>query len=265
MDDHRRSSRQAIDEMLRDRIIPRLVEGSFEIGFSKVKAGREPELNTGLDTQQIENLADNLVEGNEVEVGALFESMFEQGHTVSDLFLELLSPTAVELGARWKQDLCSFADVTMGMSVLHTVLRNNSKRLAMELASDVAGLSILVTPMPGQTHVFGASVVEEFFRAANWDVHSGLNCSEDELLTVLANEHFTLVGLSVAHNGLIESCKDFISKIRNVSLNQEIGIMVGGPVFVLDPLQVEAVGADVTASDARQALETARLMNGKIG
>ncbi len=264
-DEKNRNGRKAIDEMLRDRIIPRLVEGSSEIELTKRSTGSGAVLQLKLKKNQIDAIADNLIDGDGAEVNNALEAMFAQGHSMADIFLELLAPIAVELGSRWTSDLCSFADVTMGMSELHTVLRKNSTRLAMEISSSAPGESILVTPMPGQTHVFGASIVEEFFRAANWDVRSGVNASERDLLSALADEHFTIVGLSVAHNGLLEDCKCLISEIRKVSLNQEVKIMVGGPAFVLDPSQVEEVGADATASNAKQALEMAKFLNDKVG
>jgi len=263
--DRIRSSRQAIDVMLRSRIIPQLVEGNSEIELTTAMSSNGSATEPALESHRIQNLADCLVEGDSGEADAMFEELFAKGHKASGLILDLLGPTAIELGDRWCEDRCSFAEVTMGMSVLHTVLRKNSHRLSVEVAPNLAGQSILIAPMPGQNHLFGASIVEEFFRASNWDVHSGANLGLREMLALVADEHFSVVGLSIAENDLVDDCKDLISQVRKVSLNQELRILVGGPAFIVDPGQVQAVGADATASNALQALEIARSLNKKVG
>ena len=48
-------------------------------------------------------------------------------------------------------------------------------------------------------------------------------------------------------------CRRAIRAIRRSSLNRNIGVLVGGPIFVAHPELVARVGADATAIDGGQA------------
>ena len=48
-----------------------------------------------------------------------------------------------------------------------------------------------------------------------------------------------------------------IDVVRSVSLNPHVGIMIGSPVFNLNPELVEDLGADMVGVDAVDALEKA--------
>jgi methanogenic corrinoid protein MtbC1 len=49
---------------------------------------------------------------------------------------------------------------------------------------------------------------------------------------------------------MVESC---VRTVRQVSRNRAVGIMVGGPAFVVQPSLAGQVGADGYATDGREA------------
>ena len=108
-------------------------------------------------------------------------------------------------------------------------------------------------PVPGEQHTFGLLMVVEFFRRADWDVWSGLASPAYDLVRLVRNEWFAVVGLSVGSETRIDALTNGIRAIRRASLNHDIGIMVGGPIFVAHPELVARVGADATAIDGGQA------------
>jgi methanogenic corrinoid protein MtbC1 len=66
-----------------------------------------------------------------------------------------------------------------------------------------------------------------------------------------------VIGLSASVDDQLEALETFISELRSASRNPSVGVMVGGPVFLNNASLVGEVGADFTASDARQAVELA--------
>jgi hypothetical protein len=54
-----------------------------------------------------------------------------------------------------------------------------------------------------------------------------------------------------------------IRTLRKASRNPDVGVMVGGPIFLLHPDLVTVVGADFTAVDAREAVESAAAFAGR--
>jgi methanogenic corrinoid protein MtbC1 len=97
----------------------------------------------------------------------------------------------------------------------------------------------------------------EFFRRDGWSVRSTIIASNAELIDIVRGEWFDLVGFSVGDGNRTDDLRTTIKATRRASRNLQIGVMVGGPVFIQNPGLVNQVGADVTASDARVAVRQA--------
>ena len=117
---------------------------------------------------------------------------------------------------------------------------------------------MLLVPVPGDQHTFGSVIVAEFMRRAGWDVWDDPGASRDDIIALVQNESFSVVGLSVSCDARLEGLSSLIRAIRRSSRNKSIGIMVGGRPFVERPEQVTLVGADVTASDGKEAVSQAQ-------
>ncbi len=101
-------------------------------------------------------------------------------------------------------------------------------------------------------------MVTEFFGRAGWHVWSGVPDSTEEMLRMLRHDWYGVVGFSVGTVTRLDALAEAIRKVRRLSRNRAIGIMVGGPVFQQRPELVGMVGADATAADGRQAVLQAR-------
>ncbi|MEN0041471.1 MAG: cobalamin-dependent protein [Pseudomonadota bacterium] len=185
-------------------------------------------------------------------------SLRRAGHSPEDLCLNFLSPVAVELGRRWLDDESSFGDVTMAMTVLHKQLHDVYSELEEAVEPVDKSRTILLAPAPGTDHVFGAAMVEQFFRAYGWDVTSGVGASEAELLAKVAGQHFDVVGLSLGSHDSNSNYADLVARIRAASPNKALVVMAGGAPFINQPELAEKLGADATAPDARRAVLWAR-------
>lgn len=154
---------------------------------------------------------------------AYVETLRLGGVALDRLYLDLLAPSARQLGQFWADDICDFATVTLALGQLRCMLRDHAPQFLPEPRALVAGHSVLLAPVPGEQHTFG---------------------------------------LSVGSGGRMEALAATIRAIRRTSRNRSIGVMVGGPVFIEHPEYVALVGADVTALDARQApVQAARLVS----
>ena len=177
----------------------------------------------------------------------------QRGTPVESLYLDLLAPAARHLGDLWCADACDFATVTMGLGRLQQLLHELSPAFGGELEHREHGRRALLVPVPGEQHTFGLLMVVEFFRRAGWDVWSGSQGTSFDLVRLVRGEWFSVVGLSVGSETRIDALSAGIRAIRRASLNRNIGILVGGPIFVAHPELVARVGADATAIDGGQA------------
>lgn len=186
---------------------------------------------------------------------AFVDAVRKRGPGIDSICLELLTPAARRLGELWDQDLCTFMQVTVGLSRLHGVLRelNPAFRSPGFTDSRDRGRRALLMPTPGEQHTFGLLMVGEFLRRAGWEVWTDFPGTQTELTTVVAGHWFAVAGFSLGSEARLDTLSASIQALRRASRNRSIGVMVGGPIFLAHPEYVNRVGADTAAADARDA------------
>jgi MerR family transcriptional regulator, light-induced transcriptional regulator len=198
--------------------------------------------------------------GDAETVCAAADDLLARGLTEHRLFEELLGPVARRLGAMWEDDTCDFMDVTIGLGRLQQVVRRLAAPPREGLTGPSGLPSVLLTAAPGEQHTFGLTLVAECFERAGWQVTVCLPGAERDVLAVAASTAFDVVGFSVGSTHQKLALRDLIAKVRIRSRNPRVGVMVGGPLFRQEPGLAADLGADVCASDARQAAAAAQNM-----
>jgi methanogenic corrinoid protein MtbC1 len=253
-----------LSRMIASEVIPRLVHG---LRAARAAEGLPPPAAASIAAADIADIV-ALVLAEEADiVFAHVESLLRRGVGVQAIFLDLLAPAARQLGEMWEADVCDFTQVTIGLIRLQQVLRRLSPSFQQETSQhdavprDVA-LRALLMPAPGEQHTFGLVIVSEFFRRAGWEVAGAVHLPESELKALVSGSWFAVAGLTLGSEARLDALVACIRMIRAASCNRDIGIMVGGPLFLAKPELVAQVGADSTASDAPEAvLQAHRLLN----
>ena len=169
------------------------------------------------------------------------------------IFLGLLAPCARRLGDLWKEDICDFCQVTLGLGHLHAMLRDYGYSYSYSAHPSGEGRRALLTAAPGEQHTFGISMVSEFLTRAGWDISGSPTLSQEDLVRLVRQESFALVGLSLSAERNLDNLESCIQAIHRNSMHDNFVVMVGGPYFVDHPEVAEQVGADSTAWDAEDA------------
>ena len=185
------------------------------------------------------------------------EGLYGAGYPAETLYLDLLAPTARQLGQMWVDDDCDFTDVTIGLFLLQSSLRELGATQQDNGALNPAAPRILLVPLPREQHTFGLSMVYDFFRRAGWNAWSGPLESETELSNMVRDSWFDIVGFSMPCDDQLEDARAMIRIVRAASLNPAVAVMVGGPGFSANPDLAATIGADGTAVDGRQAVRAA--------
>jgi methanogenic corrinoid protein MtbC1 len=184
---------------------------------------------------------------------AFMEQLRDRGASEEALYLDLLAPTARRLGDLWVADLCDFTEVTIGLGRLQHAMHELSFDFHRHALNMSQQRRILLLPAPGEQHTMGLLMVGEFFRRSGWDVWSAPWSSRDDMLAMVQHQWFPVVGLSISCDRHLDELTRGIQRIRKESRNESVGIMVGGPLVLDHPEVVARVGADATATDARDA------------
>lgn len=182
------------------------------------------------------------------------QTQLSQGYAMSDLMLDLCAPAARELGDMWKRDVCSFCDVTIGLSTLEQVVLHFSEMGGELRGADDWARCALLTPMPGNQHVFGLLIVKELFRQAGWTVQGTAKPDSASILDAVRKRRFSVLGLSVGSVDDLQACQTLVKACRAESLNPKLLIMVGGHAIQEANMSTRLLDADLIARDGREGL-----------
>jgi MerR family transcriptional regulator, light-induced transcriptional regulator len=230
-------------------IVPRLLMNHEPIGTTWTPVG--------LDAPQIARFADIAMRHEPSAASDYVQSLLNEGIGFDRILLELLAPAARHLGEMWENDTCNFADVTIGVSRMHRILRDF--RGVPDRLWSQAGLGhrALLLPVPGEQHTLGLRIVEEFLLREGWAVDSHPNVGDDDVSKLVADEHYDFVGLSLSGETLVDAMFTTIGALRRASRNRHLHVMVGGVIFSEQPELVAKCGADAYAADAAGAVQQA--------
>lgn len=188
------------------------------------------------------------------------KALRHSGVEAEAVYLDLLAPAARRLGELWEQDECDFVRVTMALGRMQRILRKLTP--CFHKSGDPSNCSgrALLTCVPGEEHSLGLLIVAEFFVREGWAVQVGAPFEADEILDMVAERPFDVVGFSVACDDNLHELSGHISRIRDRAVNDDLAVLVGGQAFRERPELSERVGADASAPDARAAVEVARAL-----
>lgn len=237
-------------------IIPRLLL-AHQADLPPELRAATPDALTPDDVQEFGSLILGL---DNARAYAFIEQKRAGGQPLESVIMDLLAPAACYLGELWKADRCSFTEVTIGLSRLRQMLRDFTPEFESEAPGWRHGRRALLLGTPGDQHTFGLFVVEAFFRREGWDVSGGQIDSGEEIAHLVDRQWFAVAGFSLSSERFIDRLASLIRGVRRHSCNRDIGVLVGGPLFIEQPDLAERVGADAFAADGRAAVVAARTL-----
>ena len=232
-------------------IIPRLVR-AHRVSDADAESQRHARAVDSL-AGEVPGFARRLLVDDTRCVEATLEDLLAEGVAAERLCLDLLAPSALELGRLWEEDRCSFSDVTVGVGRLQRMMRRLGPLLGQEVTLPAQGRRALLLPAPGEQHTFGVSIVAEFFRRDGWDVAGHPDPRAADPASLVHSEWFDLIGISVGSRSRLDWLRGGIATIRQASRNRDLVVMLGGPYLRERPQAGLEVGADLVAVDGAQA------------
>jgi len=238
---------------IEDEILPRLKQALDGV------AGAPPQMMPTYE--QVGELARLSVSREDSASLQYVEGLIQAGMSLETVYENLLVAAARRLGEFWNEDACDFSDVTVGMIRLQKIQRTLSRDMRQSknasAATKVSKLALrraLIVPMPGEQHTIGATIVQDFFARAGWQVVAALPATDNELVQAVRHDNYDMVGLTLSRDDKLQELAACIALVRCASRNKNVVIAVGGPPFVADPLRSDAVGADATGSTGAEAV-----------
>jgi methanogenic corrinoid protein MtbC1 len=227
-----------LSRIVAELVVPRLMALHEQV------RGR-PSATTG--TGEIAALAQLVLSPQSEDATGYLIRLRDQGVSLDSLYADLLEPAARHLGDLWNEDKIDFVDVTLGVARLQRIVHVFGGLGAIE-AYD-AKRKVLLAVAPGEQHSYGSAIVQKFLRAAGWHVWTCTTPRLEEAADVAAQEWFGVIGFSLGSDIHHEALASAIARVRELSMNRKVGIMVGGSAIARNPQWVETLGADGTAAN----------------
>lgn len=237
--------------MVESEIIPRLMLAHRNVAIEPTPAVDPARL---LGRETTETFARMVVTREPASLIAFVGGLLQAGVALDTIYVELLVPAARRLGEYWDEDSASFTDVTVGLGRLQQVVRALGSRTAGQVEEAVFSRSAFFAPGPGEQHLFGLFIVEDFFRRAGWRTWVETNATAEELIDTTRSHWFDVFGMSLSVQAHADEVSDNIRAIREASRNPNIFVMVGGRLLDEHPELITPLGADATAASGGEAL-----------
>jgi MerR family transcriptional regulator, light-induced transcriptional regulator len=173
------------------------------------------------------------------------------GHSVPDVYCDLLQPAQYEVGRLWESNQVTVAQEHMATAITQYVVAQLYGRLP--IPESVRG-NALVTGVEGELHQLGANMVADMLEAEGWNVRFlGTQLPHRDILHAVEEHGPAVVGISATMLYSLPRVAELVSAIR-ASAGEGVRIVVGGGAFRAAPDAWADMGADGAASDLRSAV-----------
>jgi methanogenic corrinoid protein MtbC1 len=250
----RKESEDAADAVDRRRSIADTIERDIVPRLVRARAARvASDAGRAVETETVTDFVAILLHCDPAGPASFVERQIGSGVAIEAIYLDLLAPAARQLGDMWTDDRVDFTEVMLGLAKLQALLHEFSPPNEPAAARG-SGQRVLLACAPGEHHIFGIVMVDEFFRRAGWDTRCLAAATAADIVANVRRDSYAIVGFSASCDYQLEPLANCIRFVRKASRNRAVGVLVGGRLFVERPELVSLVGADTSAIDGRQAV-----------
>jgi len=247
--------KEFLEDVIGKQLIPRLLNSQH---YNAQLASPEVSGADAAALPEFGDFTDACRQGDSLRVSQIVDSMILQGFTQEQLFLQLITPAARHLGSLWDKDLCSFAEVTCGLAVMHQVVYHLGYEFREGQHVQGEKTHVMMCCAPGSSHFLGATIVGDLFRREGASVVIEVSSSQEELLRAVANEWFDVIGISVAVEAQLLALKSLVQDLKVSSGNPNVKVILGGPIFMLVDATADMFGADAISNNAQEVVSLLR-------
>jgi methanogenic corrinoid protein MtbC1 len=193
-----------------------------------------------------------LLQGQRHTAVQLILDAVRQGVSVSDIYLDVFQQTQKEIGRLWQMNEISVAQEHYCTAVTQFTMSQLYPYIFTAVRKD---RRMVATSVGGELHEIGIRMVADFFELNGWDTYYlGANTPTESVVQAVAENGADLVAISATLTPHVQKVANLVEAIR--TMKHPPRVMVGGYPFNLSKNLWRIVGADGTAGDARQAVQT---------
>ena len=192
---------------------------------SRERGSRSPALSGHTSAARargyVEALALAAVDQSRSEIESILRDASARGASWWSLCQDMVAPAARLTGEWWRDDGCTFLEVTMATAELHRAVRRLGEEDRARVAS--TGRAILLSAAPGAQHTLGLLLVADRLKRTGWRVELGWPFRSPN---AAMDREVDVVGLSVSGSRDFSWASDWAGKIKERF--PDLDLVVGG-------------------------------------
>lgn len=216
-------------------------------------AARAPMAALTLDEVLLRRLESALLEYETAARHIVVEEFRAAGVNWDEIVDHYIPAAARRLGEMWCADEVSFAEVTIGVARLQSMLRDCAPEVRAERREDPNAPNVLLIVRQDDFHTLGAMVAAGQLRRRGLSVRLSLGQPDSAVIEIIGTRSFDAILISASSSERLESVEDLIKSIR-MCTEPVAPIVLGGTILDTDRDVRALTGADFTTSDAEEAL-----------
>jgi methanogenic corrinoid protein MtbC1 len=202
------------------------------------------------DSEEIEALAQALISKSPEAALDHIVRVSKEGADIEAIYLDFLSPAARRLGEFWEKDLASFAEVTIGVGRIYSIMRHlmNGSRPRRRTTDR----SAVIAALPDEQHSLGAQMATDLARLEGWEVRMMTGSSNDEIIDELLRGRVAVLGVTITRPESLGKLAKLIASTRIA--DPTVRILVSGRLASLDREAIDLTGPDTIATNFPEAI-----------
>ena len=148
------------------------------------------------------------------------------GLTDNDIIDKIIPTAARRIGEQWVQDELTFSQVTISASRMQELSRFLGGRNTRATTTVPLGFNTLVIIPQNEQHTMGAFVAADQFRRQGLWVHMAIGQDTADLESTVAQNHFSMIGISAASRRSLSSVKTIVQALKQTV--PTVPIVLGG-------------------------------------
>lgn len=197
-----------------------------------------------------------ILSGQRTAAVTVAREMLRSGHTVLDVYADLLQVALHDIGRLWESTQISVAQEHMATVVVQYVM---AQLYESQPPATVRRGRAVITGVQGEQHQVGAMMVADALEADGWDVRFlGSNVPHEAVLAAVTAHGAGLLGISSTVLSNVPRVIELVSLVQDGLGAAAPRIVLGGAALSAAPELWREVGAAGGATDLRSAVDLAR-------
>ncbi|MHA1378933.1 MAG: cobalamin B12-binding domain-containing protein [Candidatus Helarchaeota archaeon] len=200
----------------------------------------------------IDELANAVVEGDEVKTKDLAKQIVEQKIDVKEAIIHGLNTGMKIVGEKYEKKEYFLPEIVVCSDAFYEAFEIFKPHILKNIEYKA---TVVIGVVRGDVHDIGKNITKIFLEAAGYKIIDlGKNVPTENFVEVIKKQNADVIALSTMMTSTLENMREVVNLIKKEGLRQKVKIILGGAApddkFALE------IGADWYAEDANSAVET---------